>query len=51
LEYNYKNVKSYEPKLKDYENKIGLLVTETERLNNLLRQKLEEIELSKKKVK
>lgn len=30
-------MKAYEPKLKEYENKIGLLVCETERLNGLLK--------------
>lgn len=36
-----------EGKMKDYENKIGMLVCETERLNGLLRSKLEEVEMMK----
>lgn len=36
-----------EGRLTDYENKIGMLVCEAERLNGLLKQKLEEIEYYK----
>ena len=37
-------------KAKDLEMKIGKLVYETERLNNILKQKLEEIEVMRGKI-
>lgn len=48
LEQQLKSYRLVDEKNRDYENKIGMLVTETERLNGLLKCKLEELEAQKK---
>ena len=46
----YLNAKQLEKKLLDYENKIALLTQEIERLNSILRQKIQEIDDCKQKL-
>lgn len=44
LELQFTTLRQLESKISEYENRIGLLTQEIERLNNVLRQRLGEIE-------